>query len=71
MDLLDHWSRQPPVNELVAMYLGVKPRAKAVDEHGDDPESDAMINRVSKPEFDALLAQHGLPIGASDEREQS
>lgn len=56
--LLGYWSVSPPVNELVATYLGYK-RAEANE---PTPAEEAQyMNKVSADEFDALLKQHGLP----------
>jgi hypothetical protein len=58
VSLIEHWRFTPPVNEILAMALGMRTRDEV--EVAND-EADLVINRVSKTEFDSLLTQHGIP----------
>lgn len=41
VDLQDYWADHPPVHELVAAYLGVKPRPKFAKPIPGQPGTDA------------------------------
>lgn len=57
MGLIRHWNDYPPAHEILKVWLGIKTGTP----NGGDAEADAMANKVSSAEFQALLAKHGLP----------
>lgn len=62
-----YWSDNPPLHRMVASFLGIEP-AKTPQQTASLEEAAEFIpaNRVSASEFDAILAQHGLPIKPKD-----
>ena len=59
-----YWADNPPLHRMVASFLGIEPTPSAPQQSASLEEAAEFIpaNRVSESEFDAILAQHGLPI---------
>ena len=60
--LREQWRQFPPLNVLVAHYLGAaKPAATAADAVAPDEQTFLPSTRLTDAEFDELLAARGLP----------
>jgi len=46
LDLMDYWIDHPPADELVAAYLGVKPRTKHRSEYSTEAQIKAMAQAM-------------------------